>query len=148
MERGSSEEISVSSQLPSKYEHITTKDNPNNNIAFKEQPRTKAKEKKKININEEIIKFRKLGNNPLSNTSKLLFKVFGHEPIVEQFDKHRKFWKAVKWNENRESYTDCLAQLEIKLICTEDNLKKELKKKELQNLKNNKSDKTIVKWTT
>ena len=95
-ETSTSEEISMSSQLPSKYEHITTKDNPNNNIAFKKQPRTKAKEKKKININEEIIKFRKLGNNPLSNTSKLLFKVFGHEPIVEQFDKHRKFWKAVK----------------------------------------------------
>ena len=91
-----SEEISMSSQLPSKYEHITTKDNPNNDIAFKEQPRTETKEKKKLNINEEIIEFRKLGNNPLSNTSKLLFKVFGNEPIVEQFDKHHKFLKAVK----------------------------------------------------
>ena len=129
----------MSAQLPSKYEHITTKDNPNNDIAFKEQPRTETKEKKKLNINEEIIEFRKLRNNPLSNTSKLLFKVFGNEPFVEQFDKHHKFLKAVKSNQNRESYKDCLAQLEIKLICTEDNLKKELQKMELQNLKNNKS---------
>ena len=75
----------------------------------------------------------------MSNTSKLLFKVFGNEPIVEQFDKHHKFLKAVKWNQNRESYKDCLAQLEIKLICTEDNLKKELQKMKLKNFKNNKS---------
>ena len=75
----------------------------------------------------------------MSNTSKLLFKVFENEPIVEQFDEHHKFLKAVKSNENRESYKDCLAQLEIKLICKEDNLKKELQEKELQNLKNKKS---------
>ena len=58
----------MSSQLPSKYEHITSKDNPNKNIAFKEQPKTETKEKKKLSINEEIIEFRKLGNNLLSNT--------------------------------------------------------------------------------
>ena len=138
-ETSTSEAILMSSQLPSKYEHITTKDNPNNDIAFKEQPGTETKENKKLNINEEIIEFRKLGNNPLSNISKLLFKVFGNKPIVVQFDKHRKFLKAVKSNENRESYKDCLAQLEIKLICSEDNLKKELQKMELQNLKNDKS---------
>ena len=68
----------------------------------------------------------------MSNTSKLLFKIFGNEPIVEQFDKRRKFLKAV-------SYKDCIAQLEIKLICTEGNLKKELLKMELRNLKNNRS---------
>ena len=82
-ETSTSEEISMSSQLPSKYEHITTKDNPNNDIAFKEQPGTETKEKKKLNINEEIIEFRKLGNNPLSNTAKLLVKVFSNEPIVK-----------------------------------------------------------------
>ena len=75
-ETSTSEEISMSSQLPSKYKHITTKDNPSNIIAFKEQPRTETKEKKKLNINEEIIEFQKSSNNPLSNTSKLLFKVF------------------------------------------------------------------------
>ena len=138
-ETSTSEEISMFSQLPSKYKHITSKDNPINNIVFKEQPRTETKEMKKLNINEEIIEFPKISNNPLSNTSKLLFKVFGNEPIVEQFDKHHKSLKAVKSNENRESYKDCIAQLEIKLICTEDNLKKELQKMELQNLKNNKS---------
>ena len=68
----------------------------------------------------------------MSNTSKLLFKVFGNKYIVEQFDKHRKSLKAVQSNENRENYKDCIAQLEIKLICTEDNLKKELQKMELQ----------------
>ena len=82
-ETSTSEEISMSSQLPSKYEHITTKDNPNNDIAFKEQPGTETKEKKKLNINEEIIEFRKLGNNSLSNTAKLLVKVFSNEPIVK-----------------------------------------------------------------
>ena len=86
----------MSFQLPSKYEHITTKDNPSNNITFKEQPRTETKEKKKLNINEEIIEFQEISNNPLSNTSKLLFKVFGNEPIVEEFDKRCKFLKVVK----------------------------------------------------
>ena len=41
-----SEEISMSSQLPSKDKHIATKDNPNNNIAFKEHSRRETKEKK------------------------------------------------------------------------------------------------------
>ena len=59
-------------------------------------------------------------------TSKLLFKVFGNKPISEQFDKHCKSLKVVKSNENRESYKDCIAHLEIKLICTEDNLKKKI----------------------
>ena len=95
-ETSTSEEISVSFQLPWKYEHITTKDNPSNNITFKEQPRTETKEKKKLNINEEIIEFQEISNNPLSNTSKLLFKVFGNEPIVEEFDKRCKFLKVVK----------------------------------------------------
>ena len=62
------------------------------------------------------------------NTSKLLFKVFSNEPIVEQFDKHRKFLKAVNSSEYRESYKDCIAQLKIKLICTEDKLKKNYRK--------------------
>ena len=131
-ETSTSEEISRSCLLPSKDKHITTKDNPNNNIAFKEYSRTKTKVKKNLNINEEIIEFREISKfNPLSNTSKLLFKVFGNESIVQQFDKHRKSLKAVQSNENRENYKDCIAQLEIKLICTEDNLKKELQKMEL-----------------
>ena len=111
---------------------------PNYQLPSKSIQEQKQK-KKKLNINEEIIKFEKISNNPLSNTSKLLLKVFGNGPIVEQFDKHRKSLKAAKSNENRESYKDCIAQLEIKLICTEVNLKKELQKMELQNLKNNKS---------
>ena len=75
----------------------------------------------------------------MSNTSNFLFKVFVNKPIAEPFDKRRKFLKALKSNENRESYKDFTAQLEIKLICKEDNLKKELQKMELQILKNNKS---------
>ena len=39
-----------------------TKNNPNNNIAFKGYSRTKTKEKKNLNINEEIIEFRDLAN--------------------------------------------------------------------------------------
>ena len=139
-ETSASEEISMSSQLPSKDKHITTKDNSDNNIAFKEHSRTETKEKKNLYINKEIPEFREICKfNPLSNTSKLLFKGFGNESIVEQFDKHRKSLKAVQSNENRENDKDCIAQLEIKLICTEDSLKKELQKMELQNLKNNKS---------
>ena len=56
-EKSTFEEISASSQLPSIDKHITTKDNPNNNIAFKEHSRTETKEKKNLNINEEIIEF-------------------------------------------------------------------------------------------
>ena len=87
--------------------------------------------KKKLNINEKIIEFQEISKfNHLSNTSKLTFKGFGNDPIVEQFDKHRKSLKAVKSNENGESYKDYIPQLEIKLRCTEDYLKK--KKKKLQ----------------
>ena len=96
-ETSTSEEISMSSQLPSNMNILQLQRIPIM-TAFKEQPRTEKKEKKKLNINEEIIEFQKLGNNHLSNTSKILFKVFGNEPIVEQFDKHRKFLKAVKSN--------------------------------------------------
>ena len=85
----------------------------------------KQKKKKKLDINEEIIEFLEISKfNPLSNTSKLIFKGFGNDPIVEQFDKHRKSLKAVKSNENGESYKDYIPQLEIKLKCTEDYLKK------------------------
>ena len=45
-ETSTSEEISMSSQLPSKDKHIATKDNPNNDIAFKEHSRRETKEKK------------------------------------------------------------------------------------------------------
>ena len=41
-----SEEISMSSQLPPKVKRITNKGNPNNNIAFKEHSRIESKEKK------------------------------------------------------------------------------------------------------
>ena len=61
-ETSTSEEISMSSLLPTKVKHITIKDNPNNNIAFKGYSRTKTKEKKNLNINEEIIEFRDLAN--------------------------------------------------------------------------------------
>ena len=51
-ETSASKEISMSSQLPSKDKHITTKDNPNNNMAFKEHSRTETKENRNENENK------------------------------------------------------------------------------------------------
>ena len=45
-ETSTSEEISMFSQLPSKDKHIVTKDNPSNNIAFKEHSKQKQKKRK------------------------------------------------------------------------------------------------------
>lgn len=53
-------------------------------MAVKQQSRTETKQKKNLNIREEMIDSREICKfDNLSNMSELLFKVFGNEPTVE-----------------------------------------------------------------
>ena len=71
----------------------------------------------------------------LSNTTKGLIKIFGEQQYILQYDKRRKMLKSNKNNENLARYRDIIAQIEVKIACEEDSLKKELKNPELIFLK-------------
>ena len=74
-----------------------------------------------------------------SNTTKRLIKVFGEQEYILEYDKRRKMLKSNKSNENLARYRDIIAQIEVKIVCEEDNLKKELKNLELIFLKDSKN---------
>ena len=69
------------------------------------------------------------------NTTKRLIKVFGEQEYILEYDKRRKMLKSNKSNENLARYRGIIAQIEVKIVCEEDNLKKELKNLELIFLK-------------
>ena len=73
-------------------------------------------------------------------TSQDLIKLFGEEDFILQFDKARKKLKLDRSDANISIYRDCLANIEIKVVCEEEKLKKNLKEKEMEFLaKNNNS---------
>ena len=65
-------------------------------------------------------------------TSQYLIKLFGEKDFILQFDKARKKLKLDRCHTNVSIYRDCLANTEIKVVCEEEKLKKNLKEKEME----------------
>ena len=71
----------------------------------------------------------------LSKSSNILIKILGTEKIVFEFDKARKNLKKIVSNDTKEIYREIIAKLEVKLTMKNDDLREQLKKIELENLK-------------
>ena len=57
--------------------------------------------------------------------------MFDEQKYILECDKRRKLLKSNKSNENLARYKDIIAQIKVKIVREEDNLKKELKNLEL-----------------
>ena len=91
----------------------------------------------KLHCKNPIISIKPIIGNyeTFSNTTKGLLKIFGEQEYILECDKSRKMLTSNKNNENLARYRDIIAQIEVKIVCEEDNLKKELKNLELTFLK-------------
>ena len=89
---------------------------------------TLAPKTQKLHCTNSIICIKPITENheTFSNTTKGLIKIFGEQEYILEYDKRRKMLKSNKNNENFGRYRDVVAQLEVKIVCEEDNLKKEL----------------------
>ena len=99
---------------------------------------TPAPKTQKLHCKNPIISIKPITENreTFSNTTKGLIKIFGEKEYVLEYDKGRKKLKSNKNNENLARYRDIIAQIEVKIVCEEDNLKNKLKNLELTFLKN------------
>ena len=70
-------------------------------------------------------------DSPLSKTSKYLSFILEEKVLIRTFDRRRKLFK-VQNLENLSNYKDCVATIEVKVLCEEERLKKELKMLELR----------------
>ena len=70
-------------------------------------------------------------------TSQYFINLFGDEDFILQFDKSRKKLKLDRCDRNVNIYRDCLATVEIKVVCQKEKLKKNLKEKEMEFLTKN-----------
>ena len=66
-------------------------------------------------------------DSPLSKTSKYLSFILEEKELIRTFDRRRKLLKQVQNFENLSNYKDCVATIEVKVLCEEERLKKELK---------------------
>ena len=98
---------------------------------------TPAPKTQKLHCKNPIISIKPITENheTFSNTAKGLIKIFGEQKYILEYDKRRKKLKSNKNNENLARYRDIIAQIEVKIVCEEDNLKKELKNLKLTFLK-------------
>ena len=98
---------------------------------------TPAPKTQKLHCKNPIISIKPITENheTFSNTTKGLIKIFGEQEYILEYDKRRKMLKSNKNNENLARYKDIIAQIEVKIVCEEDHLKKELKNLELIFLK-------------
>ena len=71
-------------------------------------------------------------DSPLSKTSKYLSFILEEKELIRTFDTRRKLLKQVQNLENLSNYKDCVAIIEVKVLCEEERLKKELKMLELR----------------
>ena len=90
---------------------------------------TPAPKTQKLHCKNPIISIKLITENHVafSNTTKGLIKIFGEQEYILEYDKRRKMLKSNKNNENLARYRDIIAQIGVKIVCEEDNLKKELK---------------------
>ena len=90
---------------------------------------TPAPKTQKLHCKNPIISIKLITENHVtfSNTTKGLIKIFGEQEYILEYDKRRKMIKANKSNENLARYRGIIAQIGVKIVCEEDNLKKELK---------------------
>ena len=95
---------------------------------------TPAPKTQKLHCKNPIISIKPITENheTYSNTTKDLIKIFGEQEYILEYDKRRKMLKSKKDNENLARYRDIIAQIQVKIVCEDDHLKKELK-----NLSNN-----------
>ena len=98
---------------------------------------TPAPNTQKLHCKNPIISIKPIIGNyeTFSNTTKGLLKIFGEQEYILECDKRRKMLTSNKNNENLARYRDIIAQIEVKILCEEDNLKIELKNLELTFLK-------------
>ena len=95
---------------------------------------TPAPKTQKMHCKNPIISIKPITENhktAFSNTTKRLIKLFGEQEYILEYDKRRKMLKSNKSNETLARYRDIIAQIEVKIVCEEDNLKKELRNFEL-----------------
>ena len=99
---------------------------------------TPAPNSQKLYCKNPIISIKPIIENhkTFSNTTKGLLKIFDEQEYILECDKRRKMLKSNKNNENLARYRDIIAQIEVKIVCEEDNLKNKLKNLELTFLKN------------
>ena len=74
-------------------------------------------------------------NNSLSKSSNLLLNIFGSEKIIFEFDKARKNLKSNVSTVTKSIYGEILTKLEVKVELKNDEVRKQLKEVELENLK-------------
>ena len=94
---------------------------------------TLAPKTQKLHCKNPIICIKPITENheTFSNTTKGLIKIFGEQEYILEYDIRRKMLKSKKNNENFGRHRDVIAQIEVKIVCEEDNLKKELRNLEL-----------------
>ena len=71
-------------------------------------------------------------DSPLSKTSKYLSFILEEKELIRTFDTRRKLLTQAQNLENLSNYKDCVAIIEVKVLCEEERLKKELKMLELR----------------
>ena len=99
-------------------------------------PVTKNKETIQNQGSDHIISMKPIlqpvTDSPLSKTSKYLSFILEEKELIRTFDRRRKLLKQVQNLENLSNYKDCVATIEVKVLCEEERLKKELKMLELR----------------
>ena len=87
---------------------------------------TPAPKTQKLHCKNPIISIKPITekHETFSNTTKGLIKISGEQEYNLEYDKRRKKLKSNKSNENLARYRDIIAQIEVKIVCEEDNLKK------------------------
>ena len=73
----------------------------------------------------------------LSKSLNMLLKIFGEEDVVYAFDKARKFLKKKSTSQTKTTYQGIVAQLEVKISIKSDELHKQLKTVEKDNVMKN-----------
>ena len=94
-------------------------------------PVSKNKETNQNQGSDHIISikpiFQPVPDSPLSKTSKYLSFILEEKELIRTFDRRRKLLKQVQNFENLSNYKGCVATIEVKVLCEEERLKKELK---------------------
>ena len=88
---------------------------------------TLAPKTQKLHCKNPIICIKPITENHETFSIKGLIKIFGEQGYILEYDIRRKMLKSKKNNENFGRHRDVIAQIEVKIVCEEDNLKKELK---------------------